>query len=69
MPEACDKAVFWCNAVMRRTFMNKPGICLVFLSLLALHGCFDNSGNETKNNTDNSKSSVQMHEGDTKENK
>jgi hypothetical protein len=49
--------------------MNKPGICLVFLSLLALHGCFDNSGNETKNNTDNSKSSVQMHEGDTKENK
>jgi len=30
--------------------------------LLALQGCFDNSGNETKDNTDGTKSSVQMKE-------
>jgi hypothetical protein len=30
--------------------------------LFALHGCFDNSGNETKDNTDGTKSSVQMQE-------
>ncbi|MDF2642690.1 MAG: hypothetical protein K0R45_1963, partial [Pseudomonas sp.] len=29
--------------------MKKPAVCLLFVSLLALHGCFDNSGNETKN--------------------
>lgn len=44
--------------------MNKPVVCLLLLSALALHGCFDNSGNETKDNTDNSKSSVQMQQGD-----
>lgn len=30
--------------------------------LLALQGCFDNSDNETKDNTDGTKSSVQMQE-------
>ena len=30
--------------------------------LFALHGCFDNSDNETKDNTDGTKSSVQMKE-------
>ena len=49
--------------------MNKSGICLVFISMLALHGCFDNSGNETKNNTDGTKSSVQMQEGKSDQNK
>ncbi|WP_191632425.1 hypothetical protein [Pseudomonas fluorescens] len=35
---------------------------LFYLSccLLALQGCFDNSDNETKDNTDGTKSSVQM---------
>ncbi|MDO7898164.1 hypothetical protein [Pseudomonas citrulli] len=30
--------------------------------LVALQGCFDNSGNETKDNTDGTRSSVQMQE-------
>jgi hypothetical protein len=30
--------------------------------LLSLQGCFDNSDNETKDNTDGTKSSVQMQE-------
>ncbi|MBC3346516.1 MULTISPECIES: hypothetical protein [Pseudomonas] len=30
--------------------------------LFALQGCFDNSDNETKDNTDGTKSSVQMQE-------
>jgi hypothetical protein len=54
---------------IRRVVMKKPAVCLLFVSLLALHGCFDNSGNETKNNTDNSKSSVQMHEGESDKSK
>ncbi|MEG5266170.1 hypothetical protein TRP66_17905 [Pseudomonas sp. JDS28PS106] len=49
--------------------MKKPGVCLLFISLLALHGCFDNSGNETKDNTDGSKSSVQMQEGKSDQSK
>lgn len=36
-------------------------LCLC-CSLLALQGCFDNSDNETKDNTDGTKSSVQMQE-------
>ncbi|MBD8493292.1 hypothetical protein IFR09_00395 [Pseudomonas syringae] len=39
----------------------------LFLSLccaVLLQGCFDNSGNETKNNTDGSQSSVQMQQKD-----
>ncbi|EKN44387.1 MULTISPECIES: hypothetical protein [Pseudomonas] len=49
--------------------MSKPAICLGFFCLLALHGCFDNSGNETKNNTDGSKSSVQMQQGKSEQSK
>ncbi|MEX0164959.1 hypothetical protein MRBLPD1_003470 [Pseudomonas brassicacearum] len=37
-------------------------------ALFALQGCFDNSDNETKDNTDGTKSSVQMQESG-KENK
>lgn len=41
-------------------------LCLT-CCLFALQGCFDNSDNETKDNTDGSKSSVQMQEsGDDK---
>ncbi len=36
-------------------------VCLA-CCLFALQGCFDNSGNETKDNTDGTKSSVQMQE-------
>ncbi|WP_177522903.1 hypothetical protein [Pseudomonas sp. v388] len=43
--------------------MNTPRAILLIVSLLVLNGCFDNSGNETKNNTDGTKSSVQMQEG------
>ncbi|VVO30529.1 hypothetical protein [Pseudomonas fluorescens] len=39
-------------------------LCLT-CSLFALQGCFDNSDNETKDNTDGSKSSVQMQESGT----
>ena len=49
--------------------MKKPGYLLLLVTLAALHGCFDNSGNETKNNTDGSKSSVQMQEGKSDQNK
>ncbi len=36
-------------------------LCLA-CCLFALQGCFDNSDNETKDNTDGTKSSVQMQE-------
>lgn len=39
-------------------------VCLA-CCLFALQGCFDNSGNETKDNTDGTKSSVQMKESGT----
>jgi hypothetical protein len=34
-----------------------------------LHGCFDSSQNTTKDNTDGTKSSVQMQEGKAQESK
>jgi hypothetical protein len=43
--------------------MKKPGAFLLLVALLGLNGCFDNSGNETKDNTDGTKSSVQMQDG------
>ncbi|MCD5994552.1 hypothetical protein KDX38_12755 [Pseudomonas sp. CDFA 602] len=49
--------------------MNKPGVCLTIFCLLALQGCFDNSGNETKDNTDGTKSSVQMQDGKAEQSK
>jgi len=43
--------------------------CLVMCSILMLQGCFDSADNTTKNNTDGSKSSVQMQEGKAQESK
>ncbi|MDY7533009.1 hypothetical protein RGV33_15180 [Pseudomonas sp. Bout1] len=47
--------------------MKKLYTCLGFCSLLLLHGCFDSSDNTTKNNTEGTKSSVQMQEGHSQE--
>lgn len=44
-------------------------LCLSLCIALMLHGCFDNSNNNTKANTDGSKSSVQMQEGKADEKK
>lgn len=44
-------------------------LSLVLCSMLMLHGCFDSADNATKNNTDGSKSSVQMQEGKAQESK
>ncbi|VVM49022.1 hypothetical protein V0M98_23685 [Pseudomonas silesiensis] len=49
--------------------MKKFYLCLSFCSLFMLHGCFDNSQNTTKDNTDGTKSSVQMQEGKAEESK
>jgi hypothetical protein len=49
--------------------MNKLHLCLSLISLLMLHGCFDSSNNETKDNTDGTKSSVQMQQGKAEESK
>lgn len=43
--------------------MKKLGMCLGLCSVFMLHGCFDNSDNTTKDNSDGTKSSVQMQEG------
>lgn len=40
--------------------MNLARLFCLSCCLLALQGCFDNSDNETKDNTDGTKSSVQM---------
>jgi hypothetical protein len=53
----------------RRQMMKKFYLCLSFCSLCMLHGCFDNSQNTTKDNTDGTKSSVQMQEGKAEESK
>ncbi|WP_185047198.1 hypothetical protein [Pseudomonas frederiksbergensis] len=42
--------------------MNLARTFYLCCSLLVLQGCFDNSDNETKDNTDGTKSSVQMQE-------
>ena len=49
--------------------MKKFYLCLSFCSLFMLNGCFDNSQNTTKDNTDGTKSSVQMQEGKAEESK
>ncbi|WP_339530418.1 hypothetical protein [Pseudomonas mucidolens] len=49
--------------------MKKLYMCLGLCSVFLLHGCFDNSDNITKDNTDGSKSSVQMQEGAAEEHK
>lgn len=43
--------------------MKKLSMCLGLCSVFMLQGCFDNADNNTKGNTDGSKSSVQMQEG------
>lgn len=49
--------------------MKKRHVCICFCAALFLHGCFDNSDNTTKANTDGTKSSVQMQEGKADESK
>lgn len=49
--------------------MKKLYVCLSFCSVLMLQGCFENSENTTKDNTDGTKSSVQMQEGKAEESK
>jgi protein involved in sex pheromone biosynthesis len=44
--------------------MKKLYACLTLSSLMLLGGCFDHSDNETQNNTDGSKSSVQVKQKD-----
>ncbi|MGX4730624.1 hypothetical protein [Pseudomonas corrugata] len=45
--------------------MNLTRTFCLACSLIVLQGCFDNSDNETKDNTDGTKSSVQMKESDS----
>ena len=40
--------------------MKRLGACALVCCLAMLQGCFDRDSNETKNNTDGAKSSVQM---------
>ncbi|MGI4837980.1 MAG: hypothetical protein ACRYF9_10215 [Janthinobacterium lividum] len=49
--------------------MKKTYACITFCSLLALHGCFQNDDNKTKANTDTSKASVQMQNGNSEDKK
>ena len=49
--------------------MKKLSICLCLCSVLMLHGCFDNADNATKDNSSGTKSSVQMQEGKSDDNK
>jgi hypothetical protein len=49
--------------------MKKLSTCLGLCSLLMLHGCFESSNNTTKDNTEGTKSSVQMQEGHSQESK
>ncbi len=44
--------------------MNLARLLCLCGCLFALQGCFDNSDNETKDNTDGTKSSVQMQDKD-----
>jgi hypothetical protein len=56
-------------AQVQESIMTKLYVCLSLCSVFLLHGCFDSSKNTTKNNTDGSKSSVQMQEGKADESK
>lgn len=49
--------------------MKKLYVCLSLCGLFLLQGCFDSSKNTTKQNTDGTKSSVQMQEGKAEESK
>ncbi|MGG7647861.1 hypothetical protein SAMN04490185_3626 [Pseudomonas frederiksbergensis] len=49
--------------------MKKLYVCLTLGSLFLLQGCFDSSKNTTKQNTDGTKSSVQMQEGKAEQSK
>jgi hypothetical protein len=49
--------------------MKKLYLSLGLCSLFMLHGCFDSSQNTTKDNTNGTKSSVQMQEGKAEESK
>jgi hypothetical protein len=53
----------------QETTMKKLYLCLTLCGLFLLQGCFDSSKNTTKQNTDGTKSSVQMQEGKAEENK
>ncbi|KTC63417.1 hypothetical protein AO262_20400, partial [Pseudomonas fluorescens ABAC62] len=53
----------------RRMIMKRLLMCLGVCSVFTLHGCFDNAGNTTKNNSSGTKSSVQMQEGKADESK
>lgn len=44
--------------------MSRIRLLCLSCCLIALPGCFDNSDNETKDNTDGAKSSVQMQDKD-----
>lgn len=49
--------------------MKKLYVCLTLCGVVMLHGCFDSSENTTKDNSDGTKSSVQMKEGKAEESK
>ena len=49
---------------IREHAMNLARLLCLSCCLIALQGCFDNSDNETKDNTDGTKSSVQMQDKD-----
>ncbi|MHC8361663.1 hypothetical protein ACYZUA_15415 [Pseudomonas sp. LS2P72] len=49
--------------------MKKLYVCLTLCGVVMLHGCFDSSENTTKDNSDGTKSSVQMQEGKAEESK
>jgi hypothetical protein len=49
--------------------MKRLYVFLTLCGVFMLHGCFDSSKNTTKDNTDGSRSSVQMQEGKAEENK
>jgi hypothetical protein len=53
----------------QETDMKNMYVALGFCSLLFLPGCFDSSNNTTKDNTDGTKSSVQMQENKAGESK
>jgi hypothetical protein len=49
--------------------MKRLYVCVTLCGVFMLHGCFDSSKSTTKDNTDGSKSSVQMQEGKAEESK
>jgi hypothetical protein len=49
--------------------MKTLSVGVVLCALLALQGCFDRSDNATKANTDTSKASVQMQQGNSEDKK